>query len=723
MRNVRGFIFVAAVALATCQAQGAVRHVHVTKNSASEYDRQGKPSTNGDIDWPMYRDPLLPRSRIIRTFHPRLVPVLLLALGRNDVETIRHAADDISRARGVGMPGLEAAVAPLTELLEHQHAVARRSAAGALISLDARSASDALLRRNRNIEIPGAQEQDGLDMTLLTDAALASWDYEPAYAFWMQRLNDPDTPPISLLGAMDALRIVRHPDAAERLRSILLDHERDPAMRLTAATALGAVQTSGSESVAERMGNGSIIDRLVAACLLAEHSGDKAIALMKPLARDPEPTVAAIALRRLLDIDPLLIEPLGAALLTNNDPRVRMLAAEGVFAQKTSVAIRNLAPLLNDIYPPLREYVRRRLIAQDRLAHLTQAVRQRTTEQLEGKDWKGLEEGDRAALVKSQWRRLEQAAIVLGALDHEPAADRLLELLEYPRIEVRVAAAVALRRLAITGTLAPMLHYAWRAANWQRRPEETPRLQFTLPAAAHGDLGRGVVSPALRKAFANNQVSLSDDASASREAEGEWRITDGDQQYAIITENQELKVYDLHVGKGMDSKFDLDVQMAQLIQAFAEMDYGPAESLMRVHVPKTVPASRRFGGEARSAAIWGLGRLLEDRPDEALARKLVSRLSDYSIVDPEDQRVQRMSAITLGRMRADYPFAISALRKYQDQMASSVAIGGSTRWALMRITGEDIPEYGPHRQLQSHFSLRPTEKLSDDELLDEIGSP
>ena len=54
----------------------------------------------------------------------------------------------------------------------------------------------------------------------------------------------------------------------------------------------------------------------------------------------------------------------------------------------------------------------------------------------------------------------EQAALLLGALDHEPAAGRLLELLHSPREEVMVTAAWSLRMLAIPETLPDMLEHA-----------------------------------------------------------------------------------------------------------------------------------------------------------------------------------------------------------------------------------------------------------------------
>ena len=52
--------------------------------------------------------------------------------------------------------------------------------------------------------------------------------------------------------------------------------------------------------------------------------------------------------------------------------------------------------------------------------------------------------------------------MLLGALDHKPAADRLLALLEFPRPEVLVSSAWALRKLALPETLEPMLEIAHR---------------------------------------------------------------------------------------------------------------------------------------------------------------------------------------------------------------------------------------------------------------------
>lgn len=60
-------------------------------------------------------------------------------------------------------------------------------------------------------------------------------------------------------------------------------------------------------------------------------------------------------------------------------------------------------------------------------------------------------------IAGDDWRGLEQAARLFGALDHEPAAERLLELLKHDRTEVFVTAGWALRELAVPRTL-PAMH-------------------------------------------------------------------------------------------------------------------------------------------------------------------------------------------------------------------------------------------------------------------------
>jgi len=124
----------------------------------------------------------------------------------------------------------------------------------------------------------------------------------------------------------------------------------------------------------------------------------------------------------------------------------------------------------------------------------------------------------------------------------------------------------------------------------------------------------------------------------------------------------------------------IDLQLSQLFQAFGELGYGEAESLMRKFIPKTL----LFGGEARPGAVWAIGKLNEGRVDEALASLLAARLADLDSMLPEVENVRCMSAIGIGRMKAESQS--KALRQFVVE-APGIA-GQACAWSLERMTGE-----------------------------------
>jgi len=70
------------------------------------------------------------------------------------------------------------------------------------------------------------------------------------------------------------------------------------------------------------------------------------------------------------------------------------------------------------------------------------------------------------ALALDDWRSQEQAAFVVGKLDHEPGSDRLLQIMrDSPRHEPRMAAIAALRWLDVDSTLTPMLAHLKKLAS------------------------------------------------------------------------------------------------------------------------------------------------------------------------------------------------------------------------------------------------------------------
>ncbi len=148
-----------------------------------------------------------------------------------------------------------------------------------------------------------------------------------------------------------------------------------------------------------------------------------------------------------------------------------------------------------------------------------------------------------------------------------------------------------------------------------------------------------------------------------------------------------------------DNRLVLDAQLSQLFQTFGEMDYRDPEPLMRTFIPK-----KSDGPVAvRPAAIWAIGKLHDGKLDEPLAKLLARRLSDVSPSNPELFTVRRMSAIALGRMKAE-----SQLNILREFVAEAPAFPGQAcAWSLRQITGE-VHEFSLERSIHStEWFLRP----------------
>jgi hypothetical protein len=163
--------------------------------------------------------------------------------------------------------------------------------------------------------------------------------------------------------------------------------------------------------------------------------------LLLQLAADHNPTVAAAAGRRLLEIDAVLLKPLLNGFVKSPDTGLRQLAARALAELRTPEAVALLGPLLDDPHRDLRIAVRESLIKLAGLDPLKEPVRRAVTHML----------------AIGGPRGLEQAVMVVGAIRYEPAAARLLQLLDNRHFQVNVPTAWALRRLAVPATAAPIL--------------------------------------------------------------------------------------------------------------------------------------------------------------------------------------------------------------------------------------------------------------------------
>ncbi|MFL5342780.1 MAG: hypothetical protein ACJ8F7_21820 [Gemmataceae bacterium] len=552
------------------------------------------------IDLEMDADPDIPKARVVKVFSPRLIPLWLQALDRPEADLKYQAATTIALAHRRGMPGLSATVEPLLRAIDQpgQHATVRLAAAQALITLDARDAAKSLFAHS---------QADGVEMRNLVEPALAVWDFEPARAVWLERTNHTGLPRRSDLLAIRALGQVREAKAAPRLRELAASPGTDPIVRLEAAKSLGTIQRSGLEPLAEQIaGEKETAAQLVAASLLRHHRGDVVATIQQRLAVEAGPAAAAVALDGLLDGDPGRVLPLIPTLLANSDAEVRAKAVEAFRRKLPLQDVPAVAGLLDDPHPKVRVSARKSL--REAAAQHGSAVRQEAMR----------------AVAADRWRALEQAAILLGQLGHKPAGQRLVELLRFDRPEVFVAAAWALRKLAIPETLPDQL----------------------------------------------------------REIDRRW---------------QEAEKFNAAAPREM-----IDLEVSQLAQSLGRAKYTDAAPVLARFIPKLA----RIGPLARVAAIWALS-LIQPVPPPGLVRELIGRVTDDATMMPEDLRVRRMSAVALGRLRADT--ALPALRKYYPKRLTTDGFSNACGWALERITGEPLPRTGVTEVAQTGWFLEPND--------------
>jgi len=386
----------------------------------------------------MYKSPELPvapREEVI--FPDKLLDLWLKALERPDADIKCKVADAIMIARQRGMQGLDRAIAPLRAALERadQHATVRLAVARTLIVLDAKESAATLLQQAR----AGNQQ-----MRDLVEPALSRWNYQPAHAYWLERVRDPATPTRALIRTMRYLGAARETQAADRLLEIVRS-EQSEAVRREAALPLGQIKTDGLEKDAERLAasSRSIPLRLAAVGLLARHQTKEAGTILLRMTQDAEPAVVAAAAAQLVRIDPDSLVPLLPKLLASPDAKVRLQAVEVLALRPTDAHLSLLADRLDDLHADVRRKARQLL--------KDLAIKKELKVKVIDQAMRMLRDG--------QWRALEQATILLTQLDHKQAATRLVELLPHARGEVFLNAAWGLRKLGVPDSLPGVVGY------------------------------------------------------------------------------------------------------------------------------------------------------------------------------------------------------------------------------------------------------------------------
>ncbi len=229
------------------------------------------------------------------------------------------------------------------------------------------------------------------------------------------------------------------------------------------------------------------------------------------------------------------------------------------------------------------------------------------------------------------WRGQEQTTLLLAALDRKEVAPRLVELLNSNRDEVMIATGWGLRVLAVPETAAALTEQIRRQSKLESWP---------FPG--------------------------------------------------------------------------VEQQVSHLCEALGKFKYKPAVPVLRIYVPKTM----QYGPTPRAAAVWALGQIFEDaaggsptakssspisqaaellglkdQPEaelvEALAEQIMDRVRDTDGMPAEWAEVRRAGALALGRMKA--ASQLGGLKEKIGDRVDSESVDLAMRWAVLRISGEDLP--------------------------------
>ncbi|HUG20433.1 MAG TPA: hypothetical protein VMM56_15710, partial [Planctomycetaceae bacterium] len=287
-------------------------------------------------------------------------------------------------------------------------------------------------------------ESSGSQFKMLIEPALARWDYRPIREIWRARLDNEKTFHRELLLACRGSGITQDAAALAGLLKLVHSPERPRDVRLAAARAAAQIAEKQLEPEAKRLlapSNPASIDRLCAVSLLQRHDSPEARELLRQLFADSNGSVAHPAIGRLYEIDPALVLELFERASVHSDAAVRRVAARSYITLPAVERLSGLARLLDDPDPPLRREVRDALLRFSQQAEFAAPVRELSMQILHADGWRGQ----------------EQAALILGKLDYDPAADRLVELLASNRSEVVITSAWGLKQLAVPATLPAML--------------------------------------------------------------------------------------------------------------------------------------------------------------------------------------------------------------------------------------------------------------------------
>ena len=434
------------------------------------------------------RDPRLRMPARIRRVPASFLQLWTEALAGPEYELRRDGAMNITRAHSEGYLDGSTAADALANALDD--ASSPRSViveiSRALIALDARSSS----AKFKELLDAGP----GMQFEMIVEPSLARWGNADMFLVWKQRLTAGDVPRYRRLLAIRSIgNLPRTMTTDEKLHAelaSLVSSGRDNGIRLEAARALGQVQRSGLEHLAEQLlfptGTASQTEVLAGVYLLLHHESELSEKLFRrtltasldDLRKAP---IARLVWRRLLERNVAELSAFVPKASVHSDPEVRRVAIDTLVQFPSEEQIALLGNVLDDEHPEIRRAARHALLTLSGDYSLKPVA---------------IEAG-LAAIARSSWREQEQAIVLLAMLNQSQTADRLLELINSPRPEVAIAAAWGLRKLNVAGKLELLLTIAEAMDRLIADGQELRLDQLIVLAHVFEALGRGKYKPAI----------------------------------------------------------------------------------------------------------------------------------------------------------------------------------------------------------------------------------
>ncbi len=274
----------------------------------------------------------------------------------------------------------------------------------------------------------------------VVEPQLIKWKSELAIDLWRERLAQGESGLgafrySDLLNALDGLAVVGTGGDQAGLETLLLKNGTALPIQLAASQALGAVVPKDLERLAEQiLASEKPQHCLLAANLLASHSGQAAEDLLERILDQPNSPAQIVAYRALTRANKSRARRFADEFIEHSDNNLR-LAAVNVLDQFEDAASLNVQALgIDDLNPDIRNLVRANLERKAASAELRPLIDEIISFHLQGDRWQGT----------------EQAITLAVALNELERIPNFLTLLDHPEPFVFIRAAWALQELELT---------------------------------------------------------------------------------------------------------------------------------------------------------------------------------------------------------------------------------------------------------------------------------